>query len=95
MKAFKGLWVGAGEMGSVEICFDISLRVCTHTSAQAHIHTHTHTHTHLPAAKARRPFPAVRGFVGISHSGVERLLEGSGSGDGVAVIQREGQLTSL
>lgn len=83
MKAFKGLWVGAGKMGSVEVCFDISL------------HTHAHTHMHLPAAKARRPFPAVTVFIGISHSGVERLLEGSGSGDGTAVIQREGRLISL
>lgn len=49
----------------------------------------------LPAAKARRPFPAVTVFFGISHSGVEWLLEGSGSGDGVAVIQREGRPTFL
>lgn len=57
--------------------------------------THTYTHVHLPAVKAWRPFPAVMGFVGISHSGVEQLLEGSGSGDGAGVIQREGRPTSL
>lgn len=39
-----------------------------------------------PAARARRPFPAVTVFFGISHSGVEWLLEGSGGDDGVAAI---------
>ena len=81
MKAFKGLWLGAVEMGSAEVCFDIS--------------SHTHIHTHLPATRARRPFPAVTVLVGISHSGVEQLLEGSGSSDGAALIQREGRPTSL
>lgn len=47
MNAFKGLWLGAVEMGSVEVVL---------------VFHHTHTHIHLPAAKARRPFPAVTVF---------------------------------
>lgn len=39
--------------------------------------------------------PAVPVFLGISHSGAEWLLEGSGSGNAVAIIQREGRATLL
>lgn len=39
-----------------------------------------------PAARAQRTIPAVTVFFGMSHSGVEWLLEGSGGDDGVAAI---------
>lgn len=39
--------------------------------------------------------PAVPVFLGISHSGAEWLLEGSGSGNAVAIIQREGRAALL
>lgn len=61
----------------------------------SHKCTYRHTHTHHPAINAQRPFPAVTVFVGISHSGVEQLLEGPQSGSEVAVIQREGPLSSF
>lgn len=71
----------AVEIGCAKVSFDFA--ACTHT------------HTHLLTAKAQRPFPAVTVFAGISHSGVEWLLEGSGSGDAVTIIQWEGQANPL
>lgn len=55
-----------------------------------------YTQTHrFSCCEGLTPLPCCDGF-GISHSGVEKnLLEGSGSGDGEAVIQREGRPTSL
>lgn len=67
------------------------ISLCSHKCT----YRHTHTHTHHPAINAQRPFPAVTVFVGISHSGVEQLLEGPQSGAEVAVIQREGPLSSF
>lgn len=83
MEAFIGLWKRAAE--NVFIYFIVF----------AQVHISTHTHTHHPAINAQRPFPAVTVFVGISHSGVEQLLEGPQSGAEVAVIQREGPLSSF
>lgn len=57
-------------------------------------YTHTHMYVFLLRG-AGRLFPAVTVFIGISHSGVEWLLEGSGIGDGAAVSQREGRPASL